>query len=123
VIVVDFRDRNIENIIELQWQPAESKDNDHDNKHFDDLRVGRKKRKLNCKQICIRIPPSNSPQSTHLFLVFQQGYIPGILCIARGTSAPQTDSHLDVDKADDTEWNQILHKDQGVPKRLQLIIG
>lgn len=37
MVVVDFRYRYIENIIELQRQPAKAKDNDHDDQHFNDL--------------------------------------------------------------------------------------
>lgn len=71
VVVVDFRYRDIQNIIELQWQPAESKDNDHDNQHFDDLQASQKK----------EIKPSpdlhtTSTCKTHLLLVFQQRYVP-----------------------------------------------
>jgi len=88
VIVVDFRDRNIENIIELQWQPAESKDNDHDNKHFDDLQVGRKKRKLNCDQICIHIPPSNTLSKKLTFFLFFSSVISRESCALPGARVP-----------------------------------
>lgn len=116
MVVVDFRNRHIQNIIELQRQPAQAEDNDHDNQHFYDLRSGAR------KEIKRRPDFSPSPSRTHLLLVFQQCYVPWILGIARSTGAPQAHRHLDVDKADDTEGNQILHKDQRVSERLQLII-
>lgn len=61
--------------------------------------------------------------STDLFLVLEQRYVTRVLCIARSVCTPQSNGHLYIDKAYHTKWHQILHKDQSITIRLQLLVG